>query len=320
MLNRKNLIIAGLLMITARISAFAADTTPPAKIYSFIAATGAQINLQWRAPGDDGATGTVYGGMWQINYSSRTGSAADSAEYSVQISSSWTPNSKNVVTLTGFLPSVTYYFWLKARDDAGNWSIWSDTKSAAAGSFVLYSEPAGAVGIGGSVVWGDFDNDGDLDFAVCGYGEGKVAKTRIYRNDNGTFNLHAELPGLSDGSLAWGDFDNDGDLDLAQCGAENGYTPRTRIYRNDKGAFNLNSDLKGVRNSFLSWGDFDNDGDLDLALCGNDSTLTPRTIIYRNDNGVFNQYADLPGLAYGSVAWGDFDNDGDPGLRVSGLG
>jgi hypothetical protein len=37
----------------------------------------------------------------------------------------------------------------------------------------------------GSLAWGDYDNDGDLDLALCGY-DGTNERFILYRNDGGT--------------------------------------------------------------------------------------------------------------------------------------
>jgi hypothetical protein len=70
-----------------------------------------------------------------------------------------------------------------------------------------------------AVAWGDYDRDGNLDFALSGSGSSSYI-TRIYSNNgNGTFtDLNAGLPLLEGGSVAWGDYDNDGDLDLVLTG------------------------------------------------------------------------------------------------------
>ena len=71
----------------------------------------------------------------------------------------------------------------------------------------------------GSVAWGDFDNDGDLDILLTGESaSGDISK--IYRNNgNSTFtDINAGLPSIYYGSVAWGDFDNDGYLDILLTG------------------------------------------------------------------------------------------------------
>jgi predicted nucleotidyltransferase len=72
---------------------------------------------------------------------------------------------------------------------------------------------------GGNAVWGDYDNDGDLDLAIVGARTNGAPAAILYRNDGDhTFTSHIAIPGIQLGSAAWGDFDNDGDLDLAVVG------------------------------------------------------------------------------------------------------
>jgi len=123
---------------------------------------------------------------------------------------------------------------------------WSDFDSdgdldLAGGSEIYRNEgggtlvPMGAdlpfIGQDGDLSWGDFDGDGDSDLLISG---GSQPKTRIYRNDDGTFSpLGAGLVGLDESSVAWGDIDGDGDLDLAIAGKQDragGFAPTLRIY------------------------------------------------------------------------------------------
>ncbi|MEZ5148470.1 MAG: T9SS type A sorting domain-containing protein, partial [Bacteroidales bacterium] len=86
----------------------------------------------------------------------------------------------------------------------------------------------------GSAMWGDYDNDKDLDILITGITSGNVAMTKIYNNDAGIFtDINAGLPGLNNGDATWGDYDNDGDLDLVCCGFDDQGGSNTYIYRNE---------------------------------------------------------------------------------------
>ncbi|OGH55782.1 MAG: hypothetical protein A3I06_11605, partial [Candidatus Lindowbacteria bacterium RIFCSPLOWO2_02_FULL_62_12] len=202
-----------------------------------------------------------------------------------------------------------------------------------AGSFTNMVEPLGAnAGVDqGSIQWGDYDNDGDLDLAVSGW-DGANHRFIIYRNNGGgSFTNAAEPLGANSGvylsSIQWGDYDNDGDLDLAVSGA--GTANRLVIYRNDGGgSFTNAAEPRGVNAGFIrssiQWGDYDNDGDLDLAVSGWDGA-NHRFIIYRNNGGGSFTNAAEPlgansGVYLSSIQWGDYDNDGDLDLAVSGAG
>jgi hypothetical protein len=69
---------------------------------------------------------------------------------------------------------------------------------------------AGLLGnMDGSLSWGDYDNDGDLDLLVGG-------DANVYRNDGGGVFTRLEIDFPSgQGPAAWGDYDGDGDLDIA---------------------------------------------------------------------------------------------------------
>ena len=180
----------------------------------------------------------------------------------------------------------------------------------------------------GSVDWGDYDNDGDLDLLLTGNTITNTRITKVYRNDvdlesgERTFlDIQANLEGIFLGNGTWGDYDNDGDLDVLITGHSFQFGEITRVYRNDNGSFsNINASLIGLRLGKSTWGDYDNDGDLDILSVGNDFEGQRRTIIYNNDNGQFtNISAALPGVESGTAVWGDLDNDGDLDILISGL-
>ena len=71
-----------------------------------------------------------------------------------------------------------------------------------------------------SCAWGDYDNDGDLDVAFCGYTGGSL-QTGIYENAAGVFTPTSfSFPSVREGSLNWVDADDDGDLDFFLTGAD----------------------------------------------------------------------------------------------------
>src|SRR5262245_9412472 len=87
---------------------------------------------------------------------------------------------------------------------------------AAAVTFV--DSGASLLGAAGSTIraataWGDYDGDGDLDLVVAGSSTGLTTgnRTRLYRNNGGSFVVQpTALPNLGNGAVAWGDYDRDG--------------------------------------------------------------------------------------------------------------
>ncbi len=162
--------------------------------------------------------------------------------------------------------------------------------------------------------WGDYDNDGDLDLAICGNSN----ETEIYKN-TGNLNLSKQTglsiaPASSSGVIKWGDYDNDGDLDLLI--ADNS---KTKLYRNNGMSSSGNITFTEQTNVILpvvsipsiEWGDYDNDGDLDLLLAGTDTVR-----LYRNDGNnsfieVFGKHFPYPNRFNKTIAsFVDYNNDG----------
>jgi DNA-binding beta-propeller fold protein YncE/predicted nucleotidyltransferase len=191
----------------------------------------------------------------------------------------------------------------------------------------------------GGAVWGDFDNDGDLDILANGLDLSSGRQLRVYKNNgNGTLDenpldLDGAGGGLDEGSVAWGDYDNDGDLDVLASGVQtSGSSRELRIYKNN-GNGTLDAaqiDIDGAGNglgyfSGVGWGDFDSDGDLDVLALGDGASSSRQLRIYKNNgNGTLDSLqievdGSGGGLRSGGVAWGDFDNDGDLDILANGL-
>lgn len=165
-----------------------------------------------------------------------------------------------------------------------------------------------------SIASGDFDNDGDMDFAVTGHSSIDYAfRFRVYRNDGGSFTGSdvAGAFGVIGGSLAAGDMNNDGNLDLVLIGYD-GTAKRLYIYTGNANNCNFNAPTQpdptygvgddsftppaefGFSGSSLALADFDNDNNLDIAVTGRDNTLNPSFRIYRNDTGANNTPPNTP--------------------------
>lgn len=119
----------------------------------------------------------------------------------------------------------------------------------------------------------DYDNDGNLDLFVGGYGT-----NHLYRNNgSGGFEDVAAEMGLDENGLtvgsSWGDFDNDGRIDLYITQYISGVSHgQDRLYRNTADGFVnvLPENIEKVdADHAVQWVDFDADGDLDLSLASN---------------------------------------------------
>jgi hypothetical protein len=81
------------------------------------------------------------------------------------------------------------------------------------GSFVKLNVTLPSIS-SGSVMWGDYDNDGLLDLAFSNYQNSTVVPVVYHNNGNETFTPVDVGIQSGAGRVAWGDYDNDGDLDL----------------------------------------------------------------------------------------------------------
>ncbi|HCT29714.1 MAG TPA: hypothetical protein DIW31_03030 [Bacteroidales bacterium] len=210
-------------------------------------------------------------------------------------------NSEYIFQVIGFDTDLTYFTDLMPYSSV----TFTTPKFAEVGSFRGFFKSTQA--------WGDYDNDGDLDFIISGLPENSSTPLLlIYRNDGGNqfteISNHNITP-VSEGEIAWGDYDNDGNLDILISGSG-----ITKIYHNQgNGTFSAlaNTTFIGLSLSSVAWADFDNDGDLDFIVCGKTATGKCTKIYKNNKNGDFIEAPiALPANNGGKTLCKDFDNDG----------
>src|SRR3989338_7961730 len=180
-----------------------------------------------------------------------------------------------------------------------------------------------------SLAFGDVNNDGYLDLALCGDKGTSNEISKIYINNGTSFNENStwqdNLLNVDWCSLAFGDYDNDGDLDLTLIGHTT--QDNHRIYRNNGTAFieinrEITGDLIGIFAGSLAFGDYDNDGDLDLVATGNEGYTV--LYLYNMSSTNFTKSSQDPeshilNLEKGSnVVFSDIDDDNDLDLALAG--
>jgi len=196
---------------------------------------------------------------------------------------------------------------------------------ATSASFSYYGGPFDQV-TAGTLDWGDFDGDGDLDLILTGVvNDNNDLVAWVYRNDGGLAftRLTTAVQDAATPQARWGDYDGDGDLDLLIAGTGEG-TGLSRLYRYDGGS-TFTEILSGILEAHyasIDWGDQDNDGDLDVLLTGfPPSGPGGYSAICRNDGaGLFPDIgAGLVGVGYSGAVWGDYDSDGDLDALLTGF-
>ena len=219
------------------------------------------------------------------------------------------------------------------------------------GTFTDVTDTAAITAMGISAsggVWGDYDNDDDLDLFV--FAESGTTGDSLLRNEgDGTFTDVTAAAGITDvqdtndcaGSgytasptpaAAWLDLNADGFLDLYLsnfiCWTDYTYFTDTVFLSNGDGTFAEQTGAMGFSSSALAGRgaspiDHDRDGDIDLLV---NNYVLHRNLFFDNlGDGTVEESAQTLGLAgvgvsqgmqvyYGhtiGAAWGDLDNDGD---------
>lgn len=221
------------------------------------------------------------------------------------------------------------------------------------GTFEDITEKAGlqGVGYGYGVAVGDYDNDGNEDLYVTGYGG-----NRLYHNEGDCrFTDVTDKAGVGGSgwstSAAWADLDNDGLLDLVVlryvtwdwndlwcgtsdnrgiCHPDNFPPIKMLVYHNDgNGHFTEEANKLGLdvpaKALGVAIGDYDQDGRMDIFVA-NDSM--PEFLFHQKKDGTFEEVGLTSGVAVNEegrtyagmgVDFSDFNNDGWPDLVVTDL-
>ncbi|NNF01706.1 MAG: VCBS repeat-containing protein, partial [Bacteroidia bacterium] len=181
-----------------------------------------------------------------------------------------------------------------------------------------------------SVIWVDYDNDGDKDLYVSSY----LGTNRLYNND-GAFNFtdvtsSADLPldTFPSFGASWADYDNDGLLDLyfVNRSSYSTWTYTNYLYRNlGNGIFeNVTTSLAvgdGIRSPLCAgFFDYDQDGDQELytalEMLGDQNSLFENTggAAFIDVSAASGANIDIEAMC---VAVGDYNGDSHMDIYVT---
>jgi len=184
-----------------------------------------------------------------------------------------------------------------------------------------------------SCVFGDVDDDNDLDMLITGSDHLDKSVTKLYIN-NGTGQYseasNTQFNAVKEGTCHFADIDGDNDLDLFVTGLIE--LPNlllessTTLYKNDgKGNYKeVNMPLfTNIAIDDIAFADVDADNDLDAIITGYNKNYMPSSpftgLYLNNGNGAFtikdNPFA---GVTYSSLAFADVDNDQDMDVIIGG--
>ncbi len=179
-------------------------------------------------------------------------------------------------------------------------------------------------------VFGDFDDDEDIDFIVTGLNSRPV----YYSNQRqGVYKNIVNGSGLEENKnasvITTGDYNNDGFLDIFTCSSAGGnpvlyINKRDGTFRKEETSGSMFPSLENAKIHDLASLDFNNDGFLDIMAAGEAATADGRGVFlfYNDRNGGFRDVSELlPETVKASrqITLFDYNDDGDLDAMISGL-